>query len=212
MKIAILDYGAGNLRSVHKATLAAQGRVDFPVFCDIIHDATALESADRIILPGVGAFADCMKGLSSLPKMIDALEKAVFIDKKPFLGICVGMQLLVQEGHEHGIHTGLGWFKGKVKRFTNPKLRVPHMGWNTVKSLPNHPLFKNIMPQQSIFYYVHSYYVESALPETILATTDYDHPYPAMIGKENIIGVQFHPEKSQEVGLTFLSNFLRWQP
>jgi glutamine amidotransferase len=184
-RILVIDYGSGNLRSVVKA-------------------------ASHIILPGVGAFADCSSGLLALPGMHEALSRAVLEEKRWFLGICVGMQLLADLGHEHGKHQGLGWIGGEVKPIPqNLSLKIPHMGWNSLsfKDKEN-PLFRGLGDQTDM-YFVHSYYFSPTDRESILATTNYGVEIPAIIAKENITGVQFHPEKSQKSGLRFLSNFMR---
>jgi glutamine amidotransferase len=202
--IAIIDCGAGNLHSVRKAFahIAPSDEVL------VTTRAADLEHATHIVLPGVGAFADCMRGLKVLPGMIDALEKHVRHGRTPFLGICVGMQMLFERGHEFGTHEGLGWFKGEVKPLVpdDAALKIPHMGWNRLQ-LARSPLFHNI-PQASHAYFVHSYHAVGAVQNEVLATVDYGGDVVAMIGRENIVATQFHPEKSQRVGLQLLTNFL----
>ncbi len=203
--IALIDYGAGNLQSVHNA-LKASGS------CDVRVTASAADvlAADRIILPGVGAFAHCMAALSALPGMIDALNHVTGTGPgegaRPFLGICVGMQLMATSGHEHGAHAGLGWCKGDVRLLTptNPQIKIPHMGWNDVAPIASHPI---LVPGEAYFLHSFAYWGED-----FLATTSLGAPLAAAIGRDNRIGVQFHPEKSQSYGLNFLRRFLEWAP
>lgn len=199
--LAIIDYGSGNLRSVARAF----ERVS-PLAVKITAAAADLRSASRIVLPGVGAFGDCMKGLSALPGMRDALEKEVRGRKKPFLGICVGMQLLFEKGHEHGVHPGLGWLEGEVAPLQAPGLKIPHMGWNELAIAKRHPLLSGI-ENGAHAYFVHSYHARAAADD-ILATAEYGQTIAAVVGRGNIMGTQFHPEKSQETGLRLLQNFV----
>lgn len=203
-RITIIDCGAGNLHSVRKA-FANVAPNDAVI---VTTDARDLSNATHIVLPGVGAFADCMKGLSALPGMIDALEKYVRHGGTPFLGICVGMQMLFERGYEFGTHEGLGWFKGEVKKLepSDASLKIPHMGWSALR-LKSHAIFKDI-PQASHAYFVHSYHVVNAAADEVLATVDYGGEVVAIIGRKNIVATQFHPEKSQRVGLQLLTNFL----
>ncbi|PTQ12828.1 imidazole glycerol phosphate synthase subunit HisH [Sphingomonas oleivorans] len=203
-RVALIDYGAGNLRSVENA-LRAAGAEDI----DVTADPAALLAADRIVLPGVGAFANCMGALSAIPGMVDALNEAVLADAKPFLGICVGMQLMADFGEEFGIHKGLGWIGGSVALLQprDTALKVPHMGWNDVTPAQEHPL---IVPGEA--YFLHSFAFSPADPADLLAATDHGGPVTAAIGRHNMIGVQFHPEKSQAYGLAFLARFLDWRP
>ena len=197
MKIALIDYGSGNLQSAYKALELAGSYKKSKIF--LTSKSKDLLKIDKIVLPGVGTFADCMKGLKSLPGMIDTLNEIVLQKKKPFLGICVGMQLLASEGKEKGNHKGLGWIAGKVIKIKkNKKKKVPHMGWNTVKVIYKHPILKK---KEFESYFVHSYNFICRDKKNILATCDYQQNITAIIGKENIIGTQFHPEKSQKVGL-----------
>jgi glutamine amidotransferase len=172
-----------------------------------------VKDAERIVLPGVGAFADCMKGLSSVPGMTEALREKVLKQGAPFLGICVGMQLLATVGVEFGRHAGLGWIAGEVVKITpdDASLKIPHMGWNELHFEQEHALLEGIAPGAHA-YFVHSYQFKTVLPEDLIATTDYGGPLTAIIGNENIAGTQFHPEKSQETGLKLLENFLKWRP
>lgn len=199
--LALIDYGAGNLQSVRNA-LKAAGAADVRV----TSDPEVVRVADRIVLPGVGAFAHCMGALSAIPGMVDALNEATGAAAKPFLGICVGMQLMAEIGEEHGEHPGLGWVRGRVRALTpaDPSLKIPHMGWNDVFPEGAHPL---IQPGEA--YFLHSYAFEG---EAVLATTSHGGPVVAAIGNGNRIGVQFHPEKSQRYGLELLERFLQWRP
>ena len=197
---ALIDYGAGNLHSVWNALRAAGA--DRIV---VTADPAAVRSADRIVLPGVGAFAAAMRALSAVPGMIDALEGTVRGKGRPFLGVCVGMQLMAEAGEEHGTTHGLGWCKGTVRAMTpRAQLKVPHMGWNDVRPAIPHPL---IAPGEA--YFLHSFAYEGA---DVLAETDHGGPVAAAIGRDNMAGVQFHPEKSQRYGLALLARFLGWKP
>jgi len=207
---ALIDYGSGNLASAAKALAhAAKGA------CDIVTtaDPEVVLTAERVVLPGVGAFADCMKGLSAVPGMVEALREKVLKEGAPFLGICVGMQLMATVGVEFGHHAGLGWIAGEVVKITpsDPALKIPHMGWNELKFEQDHALLKGIEPGAHA-YFVHSFELKPVLPEDLIATTDYGGPLTAMVGNENIAGTQFHPEKSQATGLKLLENFLTWRP
>ena len=205
---AIVDYGMGNLRSVAKAIEHLGGR---PL---VTSDPADLGRADRVIFPGVGAFGDCLLALEERG-LRDALLQAA--RSKPFLGICLGMQVLMESSEEHGLHQGLGLLPGRVLAFpkealVDPQgraLKIPHMGWNEVHQLAPHPLWSSI-PQDARFYFVHSYYVEPADPELLAAFTPYAFPFASVVAHENIFAVQFHPEKSQRAGLTLLGNFLNW--
>lgn len=199
--VALVDYGAGNLQSVKNA-LKAAGATDIRV----TSDPQDVLSAERIVLPGVGAFAHCMTALSSIPGMVDALNDATGPAAKPFLGICVGMQLMAEAGEEHGRHAGLGWIKGTVRLIepADPAIKVPHMGWNDVKPTALHPLI-----EAGEAYFLHSYAFDG---DDVLATTSHGGPVVAAIGRDNRVGVQFHPEKSQRYGLSLLSRFLEWRP
>ncbi|OAI45046.1 imidazole glycerol phosphate synthase subunit HisH [Rhizomicrobium sp. SCGC AG-212-E05] len=207
---ALIDYGSGNLASAAKALAhAAKGA------CEIVTtaDPQVVLTCERVVLPGVGAFADCMKGLAGVPGMIEALREKVLKEGAPFLGICVGMQLMATVGVEFGRHAGLGWIAGEVVKITpsDPTLKIPHMGWNELKFEQDHALLKGIEPGAHA-YFVHSYQFKPVLPEDLIATTDYGGPLTAIIGNENIAGTQFHPEKSQATGLKLLENFLTWRP
>lgn len=200
MTVALIDYGAGNLHSVHNA-LKAAGATDIAVTAD----PAVVLAADRVVLPGVGAFGACASGLRALPGMIEALETRVLRDAVPFLGVCVGMQLLATTGEELGSHAGLGWIPGTVRQLpASPELRVPHMGWNDVVPTKGHPL---IEPGEA--YFLHSFAFDGA---NVLATTEHGGPVTAAIGRDNIVGLQFHPEKSQRYGIALLERFLAWKP
>lgn len=201
MRVALVDYGAGNLQSVRNA-LKAAGADDIVVTAD----PNAVRAADRIVLPGVGAFAHCMGALSAIDGMIDALNEATGPRAVPFLGICVGMQLMAQAGEEHGIHTGLGWVNGRVRMMNaaDALIKIPHMGWNDVLPVAPHPLIA-----AGEAYFLHSFAYDG---DDVIATTEHGGVVAAAIGRDNRIGVQFHPEKSQKYGLQFLSRFLEWRP
>ena len=211
--VALIDYASGNLRSAEKALARAAADSGSGYEILVTSDAARVAEATRIVLPGVGAFADCMAGVSAIPGMIDALKEKVLKRGTPFLGICVGMQLLADVGREHGDHAGLGWIPGEVVKLepAEPGLKVPHMGWNTLSLQQPHAIFEG-MADGTDFYFVHSYYIRPSTPAHILATTDYAGSLPAIVGRDNIVGTQFHPEKSQTVGLAFLENFLKWRP
>ena len=204
MTIALIDYGAGNLRSVHNALLAAGARD-----VAITADPDAVRRAERIVLPGVGAFRACIEPLRAIPGMVEAMREAVFEGGRPFLGICVGMQLLADAGEEFGRHAGLGWIAGTVRRIerADPAIKVPHMGWNDVTPARPHDL---VQPGEA--YFLHSYHFAADDPAAIVATTDHGGPLVAAVGRDNILGVQFHPEKSQAYGIATLARFLEWRP
>jgi imidazole glycerol-phosphate synthase subunit HisH len=202
-KIVLIDYGAGNLHSVHNA-LEAAGAADVVVTAD----PEIVAQADRIVLPGVGAFAHCMEALSAIDGMIAAMERRVQRDGIPFLGICVGMQLLANEGVEHGTTQGLGWISGTVRAIApTPDIKIPHMGWNDVVPSGGAPLIET-----GEAYFLHGYSFDAADGDDVLATTEHGGSLVAAVGRNNIIGVQFHPEKSQAYGISFLKRFLEWMP
>ena len=211
--VALIDYGSGNLRSAEKALARAASERGTGHTIAVTADPAVAAKAERIVLPGVGAFADCMAGLQALPGMVEALSEAVLGRGTPFLGICVGMQLLAEVGREFGDHPGLRWIKGGVVRMTpsDPALKIPHMGWNELSFVRPHPLFVGLA-QGAHAYFVHSYVIRPADPAAVLATADYGGPFAAAVGRANIVGTQFHPEKSQAAGLAILGNFLRWTP
>ena len=212
MKVAIIDYGSGNLRSAAKAFERA-GR-DAGLSADVLvtSEPDAVRGAERIVLPGVGAFGDCRAGLDAIPGMVEALEEAVRKEAKPFFGICVGMQLMAERGLEHGSHEGLGWLEGDVVKIepSDPSLKIPHMGWNELEIVNGHPLLE-AMPATHA-YFVHSYAFAVADPDALVARVDYGGPVTAMVAKDNMVGAQFHPEKSQALGLALIGNFLKWRP
>jgi glutamine amidotransferase len=211
MRVALIDYGSGNIASAAKALARAAGETNQEI--TVTADPDKVREADRIVLPGVGAFADCMQGLKAVPGLIDALNESVIKKGKPFLGICVGMQLMARDGREFGVHKGLGWIDGEVVPMTpaDPALKIPHMGWNEVVTLQNHPVFAGI-DKGAHAYFVHSFELKPQRRGDLLATTDYGGPVTAAVGRANLVGTQFHPEKSQAVGLRLLSNFLSWSP
>jgi len=214
--VAIVDYGSGNLHSAAKAfeRAARESGRDQPIV--VTGDPDAVRRADRIVLPGVGAFADCRRGLDAVEGMIEALEEAVRGKGRPFLGICVGMQLMAERGREYRVSEGLGWIPGEVDRIApnDPDLKIPHMGWNTLAPLRPHPLLKGIAvgPQGLHGYFVHSYHLKVADRHDLVAEADYGGPVTAMVARETYAGTQFHPEKSQRLGLALIANFLQWAP
>jgi len=214
MTVVIIDYGSGNLRSAAKAFERAAREAERDIRVRVSADADALATAGRIVLPGVGAFGDCRRGLDALPGMVAALEEAVIRRGVPFLGICVGMQLMAERGREHGVHAGLGWIPGEVVAIApaDKTLKIPHMGWNDlVLRRPEHPLFAGIATGDHA-YFVHGYQLRCADPAHLLAEVDYGGPITAAVGRDNMVGTQFHPEKSQATGLRLIENFLRWTP
>ncbi len=217
MTVAIVDYGSGNLRSAAKAFERAAREAGTHERVLVTSNPRDVADAGRIVLPGVGAFADCRAGLYAVPGMVEALQREVIERAKPFLGICVGMQLMATRGVEYGIHAGLDWIKGDVVRI-EPKgqggerpLKIPHMGGNELRELKPHPLLAGIAARDHA-YFVHSFQLAAARPETVLAVVDYGGPVTAMVGRDNLAGTQFHPEKSQATGLRLIANFLRWTP
>ena len=216
MNVTIVDYGSGNLHSAHKAfeRAAREARLDRTV--TVTGHPEAVAAADHIILPGVGAFADCRRGLDGVSGMVEALDEAVRRRGRPFLGICVGMQLMAARGMEHGVTDGLDWIPGDVAAIqtSDPTLKIPHMGWNNLNRLRPHPVLEGIETGQrgQHAYFVHSFQLFPAVGDDLIATADYGGPITAVVGRDNIVGVQFHPEKSQRLGLALISNFLKWRP
>ncbi len=214
--LVIINYGSGNLHSAAKAFERAAAESGANVRVSVTDSPAAVAAADRIVLPGVGAFADCKCGVEAVPGMCEALETAVRGKGRPFLGICVGAQLMAERGLEFRITPGFGWIKGDVKVIepADPALKIPHMGWNTLDVVNPHPLLAGIDtgPRGLHAYFVHSYHLAAADRSTVVAETDYGGPVTAMVGVDNIAGTQFHPEKSQTLGLRLISNFLRWGP
>ncbi len=216
MSVAIVDYGSGNLHSAAKAFERAAREIGHNQPIAVTRDPDTVARADHIVLPGVGAFADCRRGLDAIPGMVDALERSVLKGGKPFFGICVGMQLMAERGLEYQVTSGLGWIAGEVGRIkpANQNLKIPHMGWNTLNVLKPHPLLKGIQlgPDGLHAYFVHSYELKPALQPDLVAQADYGGPLTAIVGRDNMVGTQFHPEKSQQLGLALIANFLKWQP
>jgi glutamine amidotransferase len=214
MRVAIIDYGSGNLRSAAKAFERQAAELGGDIVVQVTADADDVRSADRIVLPGVGAFADCSKGLHNVDGMVDALTEAVLKSGRPFLGVCVGMQLMASVGREHRDHPGLDWIPGEVVRIEtdDPALKIPHMGWNDLLiDAPDHPLFEGLRSGEHA-YFVHSYQYRCAEAGHALAHVNYGGAVTAAIGRDNLFGTQFHPEKSQAFGLRLISNFLEWRP
>lgn len=213
MTVALVDYGSGNIRSAAKALerAAREGGGDARVV--VTDDPDVVRAADRVVLPGVGAFADCKRGVEAVDGLRAALEETVRRRGRPFLGFCVGMQLMAEEGREHGTHPGFAWMPGAVDaiRPVDPALKIPHMGWNAFAHVSGHPVLAGIRPGDHA-YYVHSYVFRAADAADIRADTDYGGPVAAAIGRDNLFGTQFHPEKSQATGLRLLANFLAWRP
>ena len=216
MKTVIIDYGSGNLHSALKAFERAAADNGIKGRIIVSNKADEVATADRIVLPGVGAFKDCRDGLNAVEGMREVLQQQVIARGRPFLGICVGMQLMATRGLEHQTTQGLGWVAGDVVRITpdDPALKIPHMGWNTLKLHSGHPVMQDIATGESGLhaYFVHSYHLQPTLPEDLIATTDYGGAVTAIVGYDNLVGTQFHPEKSQELGLRLIANFLRWKP
>lgn len=211
MKIAVVDYGSGNLASASRAAQLAADRAGLSAQVVVTSDPAEIRAASRIVLPGQGAFGDCMAGLGAEPGLREAMEETVAAGT-PFLGICVGMQLMAERGLEYGATEGLGWVRGEITRIDAPGLRLPQMGWNALDFTPgSHPLLKGLVPGDHV-YFTHSFALSGGRPEEILATTDYGGPVVAIVATGNRAGTQFHPEKSQEVGLTIMRNFLTWSP
>ena len=227
-RVVIIDYGSGNLHSAAKAFERAARESEANARIIVSAEARDVASADRVVLPGVGAYADCKRGLDAVPGMRAALEEVVRKKSRPFLGICVGMQLLSERGLEFEVTEGLGWIKGEVKAITpnDPALKIPHMGWNTLDVLPKvsekeilrdskpHTLLAGIPtgPNGLHAYFVHSYHLAATERRVVIAETNYGGPVTALVADDNIAGTQFHPEKSQKLGLKLLGNFLSWKP
>jgi imidazole glycerol-phosphate synthase subunit HisH len=216
MTVAIVDYGSGNLHSAAKAfeRAARESGHDQPIL--VTSDPDAVRRADRVVLPGVGAFADCRRGLDAVPGMVDALEDTVRGRGRPFLGICVGMQLMAERGREYAVTPGLGWIAGEVDRIapTDRSLKIPHMGWNTLDTVKPHPLLDGIVlgPQGLHAYFVHSYQLKPVDRADLVAEAEYGGAITAIVARDCYAGTQFHPEKSQRLGLALIANFLKWKP
>lgn len=212
--IALIDYGSGNLRSAAKALERAAADSGIAAEIAVTADPEVVRRADRVVLPGVGAFGDCRRGLAAVPGMVAALEETVLRRGRPFLGICIGMQLMARTGLEHGRHEGLGWLDAEVVPLApaDPALKIPHMGWNELRlARPGHPVLAGLEHGQHA-YFVHSYHMVPADPAQVLATCDYGGPVAAVVGRDTLVGTQFHPEKSQAAGLRLIANFLSWRP
>jgi imidazole glycerol-phosphate synthase subunit HisH len=216
VSVAIIDYGSGNLHSAAKAFERAARASGASQPIAVTSDPAAVRKADRVVLPGVGAFADCRRGLDAVTGMMEALDEVVYRNGKPFLGICVGMQLMADRGREYAITDGMGWIRGEVRRInpSDPALKIPHMGWNTIDAHRPHPLLDGIPlgPDGLHAYFVHSYHLQVEDPAALVADCDYGGPVTALVGRDNYAGTQFHPEKSQKLGLALIANFLRWKP
>jgi imidazole glycerol-phosphate synthase subunit HisH len=214
--VAIVDYGSGNLHSAAKAFERAARETGHAQPILVTNDPDQVGRADRVVLPGVGAFADCRRGLDAIDGMVEALETRVRRQGRPFLGICVGMQLMAERGREYEVTEGLGWVPGEVVRIvpSDPGLKIPHMGWNTLGAVRAHPLLAGIPvgPQGLHAYFVHSYHLQPAQRADLVAEAEYGGPVTAIVGHETAVGTQFHPEKSQRLGLALIANFLAWTP
>ena len=213
MRVAIVDYESGNLHSARKAFERASREGGTNAAIEVTADPERVRTADRVVLPGVGAFADCRAGLDAVPGMVEALEEAVRTRGRPFLGICVGAQLLATRGLEKAETPGLGWIPGEVARIApaDPTLPVPHMGWNTLRVPSPHALLEGV-PDGWHAYFVHSYHLQAEHEAHVVATANYGGPVTAIVAEGNVAGTQFHPEKSQALGLNLIGNFLRWTP
>ena len=216
MTTVIVDYGSGNLHSAAKAFERAARDHGSDEAIVVSNDPEEVARADRIVLPGVGAFADCRRGLDAVSGMVEALEESVRGKGKPFFGICVGMQLMAERGREYEVVEGLGWIPGEVDRIVpaDPNLKIPHMGWNTLDARRDHPLLAGIPvgPQGLHAYFVHSFQLRPEVRSDLVAEADYGGPLTAIVGRDNMVGTQFHPEKSQKLGLALIANFLAWKP
>jgi imidazole glycerol-phosphate synthase subunit HisH len=216
VSVAIVDYGSGNLHSAAKAFERAARECGYGDPIVVTHDPDQVARAERIVLPGVGAFADCRRGLDAVSGMVEALDARVRGQGRPFLGICVGMQLMAERGREYQVTQGLGWIPGEVDRITpsDPGLKIPHMGWNTLNEVRPHKLLDGIPvgPLGLHAYFVHSFHLKTAERASLVAEADYGGPVTAIVGRDTVVGTQFHPEKSQRLGLKLIANFLQWKP
>jgi glutamine amidotransferase len=216
MSVAIVDYGSGNLHSAAKAFERAAHEAGLGQPIVVTNDPVVVAKADRVVLPGVGAFADCRRGLDAVNGMVGALDEAVRQKGRPFFGICVGMQLLAERGREYEVTEGLGWIAGEVDRIVprDPGLKIPHMGWNTLNVARPHPVLDGLTfgPQGRHAYFVHSYQFNPAQRADLVADAEYGGAVTAIVARDNIFGTQFHPEKSQKLGLALIANFLQWNP
>ena len=213
MTVAVIDYGSGNLRSAAKACERAAADIGFGDSVVVTSRPEEVLAAERIVLPGQGAFADCRRGVAAVPGLEEALHEAVIARGRPFLGICVGMQLMAERGLEFEIVDGFGWIKGEVVAIepNDPTLKIPHMGWNELTPRGDHPVLAGL-PAGTHVYFVHGFELYPSDPANVLAETDYGGPIVAAVGRDNLIGTQFHPDKSQGAGLHLIGNFLRWRP
>ncbi len=213
MRVAIVDYGSGNLRSAAKAFERAAAETGIDAEIAVTSRPDVVVAADRVVLPGVGAFADCRRGLAAVPGLEDALDETVRVRGRPFLGICIGMQLMAERGREFEAVAGLGWIAGEVVAVEpgDPALKIPHMGWNELELRALHPLLAGLGGAAHA-YFVHSYHFRLTDRDDLIAVTDYGGPIAAVVARGNLAGTQFHPEKSQEAGLQLIGNFLRWRP
>ncbi len=216
MSVALIDYGSGNLHSAAKAFERAARALELPEKVVVTRDPETVYRADRIVLPGVGAFADCRKGLDALDGMVDAMTEAVRSKARPFFGICVGMQLMATQGKEHVTTLGLDWISGDVEKIAprDESLKIPHMGWNTLDLIREHPVLENLPlgDKGRHAYFVHSYHLNATSEGDVIARADYGGPLTAIVAKDTMFGTQFHPEKSQRFGLALIANFLKWKP
>ncbi len=216
MSVAIVDYGSGNLHSAAKAFERAARDIGHAEAIHVTSDPEQVARASRVVLPGVGAFADCRRGLDDIDGMVEALNENVLQRGAPFFGICVGMQLMAERGREYRVTPGLGWIAGEVDRIapSDKSLKIPHMGWNTLNMLEPHPLLADLAlgPDGLHAYFVHSYELKASHRSELIAQADYGGPLTAIVGRDNMVGTQFHPEKSQRLGLALIANFLRWSP
>ena len=212
-RVALIDYGSGNLRSAEKALIEAARRRDLPFEVDVTFDPERVASADRVVLPGVGAFAACWSLLHAMPGLVEAMTTAVKGRGVPFLGVCVGLQLLATRGLEFGETPGLDWIAGEVRRLepSGRLFKVPHMGWNALDAVIAHPVFKDA-PSGAHMYFTHSFAFRPRDAADVAAMVDHGGRFPAAVARDNLVGVQFHPEKSQSAGLKLLANFLEWRP
>ena len=216
MSVAIIDYGSGNLHSAAKAFERAAREEGLGESIVVTRDPERVARADRVVLPGVGAFADCRRGLDALDGMVAALNESVRERGRPFLGICVGMQLMAERGREYEVTQGLGWIPGDVERIvpTDADLKIPHMGWNTLDARRSHPVLDGIaLGRQGLHaYFVHSFQLKPTVRSDLIAEAEYGGPLTAVVGRDSMVGTQFHPEKSQRLGLRLLANFMKWKP